>query len=352
MSPSEQLSPENETLERRNLKSILKKLSAGSRTGSSETSATSTPDREAATAELRRLMRAPTIEGYAARHSKLSKSVTFNKYTLQSPPSEQIPGHYPLGPQLADSHVQAPLPPPNKLSFRPLGSGGFLQMVSRPREEEYLGELLTGIREVVKSRLEDFQNKFERQFASLEVEIRKRDEIISQLQSRIQELEQRETSRTAEESPGDSTEHDASMEEDLDDDDREDHPFMRDGSVDTVLTGQSRYRRTSPEAASRNRRSWEEHSEEETLELQELPSSIVPQSLWRNEVVIDVESNDESSKSEDEADEEEARACISGSDEEDEEEGRREGHNNWEVAMLAEELEARRRGSENASPGS
>lgn len=45
------------------------------------------------------------------------------------------------------------LPPPNKLSFRPLGSGGILQIVSRPREEEYLGELVTGIREVVKDRL-------------------------------------------------------------------------------------------------------------------------------------------------------------------------------------------------------
>lgn len=32
-------------------------------------------------------MRAQTIEGYAARHSKLSKSVTFNRDTLQSPPN-------------------------------------------------------------------------------------------------------------------------------------------------------------------------------------------------------------------------------------------------------------------------
>lgn len=151
MSSVEQLSPENETLERRNLKSILKKLSASSRTGSSETSATSTPDREAATAELKRLMRAPTIEGYAARHSKLSKSVTFNKYTLQSPPSEQsVPQpNYPL----SEPQDQPPLPPPNKLSFRPVGSVGALQMVPRPREEECLGELLSGISEVIKAGL-------------------------------------------------------------------------------------------------------------------------------------------------------------------------------------------------------
>ncbi|CAK9825562.1 Cyclic nucleotide-gated cation channel alpha-3 [Anthophora retusa] len=352
-SPTDQLSPENETLERRNLKSILKKLSAGSRTGSSETSATSTPDREAATAELRKLMRAPTIEGYAARHSKLSKSVTFNKYTLQSPPSEQIPANYPLGSQLSDSQEQASLPPPNKLSFRPLGSGGILQIVSRPRKEEYLGELVSGIREVVKDRLEDIQTKFERQFTSLELEIRKRDEIISQLQARILELEQRE-SRNMDESLGDSTEHDASLEEDLDDD-REDHPFMRDGSVDTVLTTRPHYKRSSPstESSSQNRRSWEEHSEEETLELQELPSSIVPQYLWKDEVAIDLESNSESSRSEDEF---EDRATGRSDSENDEEDGggavRRDEHNNWEVAMLAQELESRRRSSENANPGS
>lgn len=149
----EQLSPENETLERRNLKSILKKLSASSsRASSSETSATSTPDRQAATAELKKLMRAPTIEGYAARHSKLSKSVTFNKYTLQSPPSEQ-----PLQPPSSNSvsQDQPSLSPPNKLtiSFRPVGSAGILQTVSRPREEECLGELLSGVGEVIKAGL-------------------------------------------------------------------------------------------------------------------------------------------------------------------------------------------------------
>ncbi|XP_076181116.1 uncharacterized protein LOC143153603 isoform X2 [Ptiloglossa arizonensis] len=351
-SPTDQLSPENETLERRNLKSILKKLSAGSRTGSSETSATSTPDREAATAELRKLMRAPTIEGYAARHSKLSKSVTFNKYTLQSPPSEQMPGNYPLGAQLSDSQEQASLPPPNKLSFRPLGSGGILQMVSRPREEEYVGELVSGIKDVIKGRLEDIQLKFERQFTSLELEIRKRDEIISQLQTRIQELEQKE-SRNTDESIGDSTEHDASLEEDLDDD-REDHPFMRDGSVDTVLTTRTHYKRSSPsmESASQNRRSWEEHSEEETLQLQDLPSSIVPQSLWKDEVAIDLESNSDSSRSEDELEDRAGRSDSGNDEDDDEDEVNQEEHNNWEVAMLAQELESRRRSSENDSPGS
>lgn len=190
---------------------------------------------------------------------------------------------------------------------------------------------------------EDIQTKFGRQFTSLELEIRKRDEIISQLQTRIQELEQRE-SQNADESLGDSTEHDASLEEDLDDD-REDHPFMRDGSVDTVLTARPHYARSSlsTESTSQNRRSWEEHSEEETLELQELPTSIVPQNLWKDDVAIDLESNSDSSRSD---------RSDSGNDEDDDDESREGGHNNWEVTMLARELEARRRSSENASPGS
>ncbi|KMQ96095.1 cyclic nucleotide-gated cation channel alpha-3 [Lasius niger] len=358
----EQLSPENETLERRNLKSILKKLSAGSsRAGSSETSATSTPDRQAATAELKRLMRAPTIEGYAARHSKLSKSVTFNKYTLQSPPSEQ-----PLQPPPSNSGSQdlPSLSPPNKLSFRPVGSAGILQTVSsRPREEECMGELLSGVGEVIKAGLEDMQSKFVRQFTSLESEVRKRDEIISQLQMRIQLLERRRRkSHDNDDSGGDSTEHDASMEEDLDVDRDEDHPFMRDSSVDTVLTARLRDRRSSVGSSSRSRRSWEEHSERETLELQELPNSIVPQRLLREDVAIDLESNSDRS-------DEEFDVCVrhkgdsDEGDEEDEEEEddedddddkimRRDGYNNWEVALLAKQLEARRRSGDNASPGS
>jgi hypothetical protein len=66
----------NETLERRTLKSILKKLSE-------DVTPSESPERSN---ELRRLIRAPTLEGYAARHSKFAKSVTFHRHTLPSPP--------------------------------------------------------------------------------------------------------------------------------------------------------------------------------------------------------------------------------------------------------------------------
>lgn len=159
--------------------------------------ASCTPDdREAATAELRKLMRAPTLEGYAARHSKLSKSVTFNKYTLQSPPGAGGAGEQAAGPSAfalatatttatltttsiaaaspasasplelsaagepGQEQPQQPLPlapaAPGKLSFRPLGSSGAVvaaQLLPRLREGECAGELVSAVRDVIQSRL-------------------------------------------------------------------------------------------------------------------------------------------------------------------------------------------------------
>ncbi|XP_058789212.1 uncharacterized protein LOC131663121 isoform X2 [Phymastichus coffea] len=395
LASAEQLSPENETLERRKLKSILKKLSVSSRAGSSETS----PEREAAAsaarAQLRKLMRAPTLEGYAARHSKLSKSVTFNKYTLQSPPGDDeargasaapaLPAPAPAPPSSSSSSVDegaaaaagaAPLAlPPSKLGCRAACAGGAVvsrqqhaQARARARENECLGEIVSGIRQLVQSRLAGIEGRFEREFASLELEVRKRDEIISQLQARILQLEggdpgsalagpEAATAAEADRGGDSSSEEAASLEEDDFADEEPEHPFMRDGSVDTVLTARPRRRRSSPSSATdssnthSNRRSWEEHSEEETLELQELPRSISPQSLWRDQVAIELESSDESES-------EGARAPPAGlgaaDDDDDEDELEPDvdglidaaGHNNWEVAMLAHELEKRRRSSE------
>lgn len=224
-SPEEQLSPENETLERRNLKSILKKLSAANSRASvdaasalsssslqqqpSSSSCTVVRLRPGGTAtEMRKLMRAPTLEGYAARHSKLSKSVTFNKYTLQSPPGNDhraettttttaTPGESgsvvtspttqqqpqpstsvalvrepsaesaqddrePPQQQLEEQQAleQQPLPPlpSNKVTaFRPLGSGAVIaasQLLRRPmRQDECIDELVTDIRDAVQVRL-------------------------------------------------------------------------------------------------------------------------------------------------------------------------------------------------------
>lgn len=77
--PKSPLSPEsNETLERKQLKSILKKLSED-RLAQNITAKSDRPD-------MKRLMRSQTVEGYVARRTKFTKSVTFNN-TLSSPPN-------------------------------------------------------------------------------------------------------------------------------------------------------------------------------------------------------------------------------------------------------------------------
>lgn len=70
----------NETLERRTLKSILKKLSE-------DVTPAESPQKSK---DLKKLIRAPTLEGYAARHSKFAKSVTFHRHTLPSPPGSAL----------------------------------------------------------------------------------------------------------------------------------------------------------------------------------------------------------------------------------------------------------------------
>lgn len=74
------VSPEsNETFERKQLKSILKKLSEDRL---AQKGASMDPENP----EFKRLIRAQTLEGYVARHSKFLKSVTFNN-TISSPPN-------------------------------------------------------------------------------------------------------------------------------------------------------------------------------------------------------------------------------------------------------------------------
>lgn len=76
------MSPEsNETYERRQLKSILKRLSEDKAAATSQTG--QLDDQK----DIRKLMRAQTVEGYVARRKKFMKSVSFNRNTLSSPPS-------------------------------------------------------------------------------------------------------------------------------------------------------------------------------------------------------------------------------------------------------------------------
>jgi len=82
-SPSPPLSPEgesNETPERRNLKSILKKL-AETKEGEEEGVRDGEGSRRMRDDEVS-LLKAPTVEGYAARHRKFAKNVTFRRQAV------------------------------------------------------------------------------------------------------------------------------------------------------------------------------------------------------------------------------------------------------------------------------
>jgi hypothetical protein len=96
-------SPEsNETLERKQLKSILKRLSE-------DRLAQNANVKGGERGDMKRLMRAQTMEGYVARRTKFTKSVTFNN-TLSSPPATEALAEEPE--ECSAPNRSSPSPPP------------------------------------------------------------------------------------------------------------------------------------------------------------------------------------------------------------------------------------------------
>lgn len=56
-------------------------------------------------------------------------------------------------------------------------------------EQEYYTDILLGIKQVIQSHLKDLQGRFQDKFEDQKMEIKRRDELISQLQSRLRERE-------------------------------------------------------------------------------------------------------------------------------------------------------------------
>ncbi|XP_044764166.1 cyclic nucleotide-gated cation channel beta-1-like isoform X2 [Coccinella septempunctata] len=205
----------NETPERRNLKSILKKLSEDVLQNNSDPRM---PERLDST-EFRRLMRAPTIEGYAARHSKLSKSVTFNRDTLQSPPECATVQSAPQSPflmvnstveeggkQTEDEtheieHPAKVLDDEKGLQLMPNKANQVRVIKALDDEQQYFADILLAIKQVMNAHLQEMQDKFHHRFERLEEEIKDKEKIINRLRAHIFELE-----RNHEESFRDSVE--------------------------------------------------------------------------------------------------------------------------------------------------
>ncbi|KAG5878344.1 hypothetical protein JTB14_004442 [Gonioctena quinquepunctata] len=304
----------NETLERRNLKSILKKLSEDTKEKEvKEPEAVTLPEKVDST-EFKRLMRAPTIEGYAARHSKLSKSVTFNRDTLQSPPtSGTITGN----PQNLFEFENTPTDNtpsdfqeqkdeielercsvqivPNKTNQVKLMKG------TLDDEQQYFADILMAIKQVMSSHLHDIQEKYQQKFEKLEEEMKTKDEIISHLKAHICELEQ--------------------IGEDS---------FTLSDSLDTVV--------------SRERHSWEDPSNDEQEELDDLPRPI---HAWSpppsHNVVLDIDSTTDTDSDVGESSEAEQTDLVPTAYE--------NSSSNWEIELLAAQIRKRRSASLDHSAG-
>lgn len=78
-----------------------------------------------------------------------------------------------------------------KITFSPY----FDLIIGSIEEHEYFGEVLLGIKHVIQNHLREVQVKFQDRFLSLELDVRQRDEVITQLQHRIQELEDNPSSQ-------------------------------------------------------------------------------------------------------------------------------------------------------------
>ncbi|XP_058823653.1 uncharacterized protein LOC131684641 isoform X4 [Topomyia yanbarensis] len=344
------LSPEsNETPERRKLKSILKRLS--------EDKLALDQRQSIQNRDIRRLMRAQTVEGYVARHSKFAKSVTFDRNTLSSPPSsanlcesieertlfpipsaqsstttvtpgtlstsdessaatvtenvqfipqDLIPSHQPtaLGDTAGNEQdLQALVISNNgyydpddqryhtngdrQLSMDDSPSKGSLSAFNQQRkiikgsleEQEFFGEVLLGIKQVIQTHMKEIQVKFQDKFFNMELEVKKRDDIISKLQNRIHELERDHRGPSEGDGEGQSPGSGTSRSSD-------ELPFMRGDSLDTIFASsphsdsdapraqkmRNRKPRSSPRHRPlRNRPTWDESTDQDSFDQKDSP---------------------------------------------------------------------------------
>ncbi|XP_055644039.1 uncharacterized protein LOC129780113 isoform X3 [Toxorhynchites rutilus septentrionalis] len=361
------LSPEsNETPERRQLKSILKKLS--------EDKLALDQRQGLQNRDMKKLMRAQTVEGYVARHSKFAKSVTFNRNTLSSPPSSanfcesieertlfpipsaqktttvttaentsasednsldtvaentkfsptkvsltpSVTRHTMAGDEnnhaivISNNGYYDPNDPifyangNNQLSIDDSPSKGSLSAFGTQRkiikgsleEHEFFGEVLLGIKQVIQTHMKEIQVKFQDKFFNLELEVKKRDDIISKLQNRIQELEQDQPQDMTMPPNADDAEHPAEMQQTTLHHQRtssgsgtsrssDELPFMRGDSLDTIFASsphsdsdaprtqkvRNRKPRSSPRHRTlRNRRPiWDGSTDQESFDRRDSP---------------------------------------------------------------------------------
>ncbi|KAG5681433.1 hypothetical protein PVAND_010869 [Polypedilum vanderplanki] len=259
---------------------------------------------------------------------------------------------------------------PRTLAFVSADSYGERKLIKGSIEEqEYYTDILLGIKQVIQSHLKDLQGRFQDKFVTLEMEVRRRDELITQLQGRLREYETSNNYRMTpikESERGDMSGSTGSFDE---------LPFMRGDSQDTIFNFASSppFENEMPErhqqkmkrrfsSQQESSRSWDESSDPESFDSvqQRIISSpprnnnnIVVSNLTGNivndSVVVNIEDDSEESTTSNESNSDEEMDEGHGEEEEEamgEEEEDELHHNDWEVKMLAAELKKRESVSE------
>uniref|UniRef100_T1HBK2 Cyclic nucleotide-binding domain-containing protein n=1 Tax=Rhodnius prolixus TaxID=13249 RepID=T1HBK2_RHOPR len=213
------LSPEsNETAERRHLKSILKKLSGRQGDLFASSGCAEVEKSSQAGIYLKKLLREPTAEGFAARHSKLAKSVTFNRMSLSEESSScNIPVQNFVEAAAAEATLQEGVSLGLENNYyvtknqglcnqcfkkiqpwtcQPLEDCCKLEHSQRfqakcqqnSAENTFLQPIFLQISNILIKHFSEMECHFLEQLRNLESDVRKRDTIISELQKKIDEM--------------------------------------------------------------------------------------------------------------------------------------------------------------------
>ncbi|XP_068203411.1 uncharacterized protein [Palaemon carinicauda] len=205
--PSDDVSPplsspeSTETPERKTLKSILKRMSREDSKGN-----LLPPDG----ADLRKLMKAPTVEGFVARRSKFSKSVSFQRKTLSSPPPPALLDELKKSSSSSSSQSQVEsssvpviptiLQPPAYLKGKPNDSCNTTDGVSKlmvklgsigldGTADPQTQDLVLGVRKILRDKMDDVEVAWVTRVKELQQQLADRDATIRQLTHTISRLQ-------------------------------------------------------------------------------------------------------------------------------------------------------------------
>ncbi|KAM7348990.1 cyclic nucleotide-gated ion channel-like isoform 4-T10 [Cochliomyia hominivorax] len=234
-------------------------------------------------------------------------------------------------------------------------------------DQDCYSQIVNGINNVIRTHINEIHSKFESQFSSMAMEVEKRDALIAQLQSKLRTLEMNVSSSSSrrktnrDKMPSHCS--DGGIVEDLNADDNSSSGssaellFMRGDSLDTVFTSSpptltkrhctcspkssrddfgvsnySHYCKTGNGTKSQNGNNW---TTNQTIALANVQGNL---SRIGDSVILDIgESTSSSSSSE--------KLNIDDEDDDDEIESsdNHVHHNDWEVRMLAAEMEKQER---------